>query len=284
MENAEVDFFSNLYVYYYYGSYTKCHENWKEYQISCPFSKLYYICKGECELVIEGKTFHALPGMLFLIPAHTLHSYYHINDNYVEKYWMHFDLKTGDPQALKGLRLPFYVSVPESENIDSQFQTIISLSRQRDTASRLQEKAEILKLISCYIRLAHTDNLMHQSDTNPSPDQKIHYVIEYMNHHLADKICLDELARLLHVHPNYFIRMFKGHMGVPPLAYLNRLRVERAKSLLENTSLPVSDIMHQVGFEDSSTFSSFFKHYTGYNPSQFRKAFSHMQHENNFSI
>lgn len=274
MGTADVDFFSNLYIHYYYGSYTKCGENWKEYHVSCPYSKLYYIRKGECELVIGGKTFHAVPGMLFLIPAHTKHSYYHINDNHVEKYWMHFELKTGDDQALKSLGLPYYVSVPESESLDALFQEIISLSRQMDLSSRMQEKAAILKLVGTYIHFAQTAGYRSLSSGHLSPEKDIHQVIEYMNSHLSSKVTVAELAGLLHLHPNYFIRLFKAHMGVPPLNYWGKLRIERAKSLLENTNLPVSDIMRQVGFDDISAFSRFFKHYTGYNPRQFRKIFS----------
>lgn len=274
MGTADVDFFSNLYVHYYYGSYTKCGESWKEYHISCPFSKLYYIRKGECELVIEGKTFHAVPGMLFLIPAHTRHSYYHINENFIEKYWMHFELKTGDDQVLKSLGLPYFVTVPESEPLDGLFQEIISLSGQMDLSSRMQEKADILKLVGTYIQYAQKTGYRSLPDGHSSPEKDIRQVIEYMNDHLSVKVTVAELAGLLHIHPNYFIRLFKSHMGVPPLNYLSRLRIERAKSLLENTDLQVSDIMREVGFDDISTFSRFFKHYTGYNPRQFRATFS----------
>lgn len=274
MGTANVDFFSNLYIHYYYGSYTKCGENWKEYHVSCPFSKLYYIQKGECELVIEGKTYHALPGMLFMIPAHTQHSYYHISDDHIEKYWMHFELKTGDDQALKSLGLPYYVIVPKSEALDTLFQEIFSLSKQMDPAARMLEKSAVLKLIGIYIRLAQAAGYTSHANSLSSPERDIHQVIEYMNSHLSDRITTSELAGLLHLHPNYFIRLFKAHMGIPPLSYWNRLRIERAKSLLENTALPVSDIMQQVGFEDISTFSRFFKHYTGYNPRQFRKTFT----------
>lgn len=274
MANADTDFFSNLYIHYYYGSYTRCRETWKEYHVSCPYSKLYYIRKGECELVIDGKTYHALPGMLFFIPAHVRHSYYHINDNHVEKYWMHFDLNVGESQTFQSLGLPYFVCVPESEALDGQFQEIISLSRQMDPASRIQEKAAILKLVSSYFQLAQTAGYDAAADAAPSSETDIQRVIQYMNRHLSDKLSVSELAGLLHVHPNYFIRLFKTYMGMPPLRYQNMLRIERAKSLLENTSLPVSEIMHQVGFEDRSTFSRFFRHYTGYNPMQFRKLFS----------
>lgn len=282
MNATNVDFFSNLYVYYYYGSYTKCSHHWKELNITCPFSKLYYIRHGECELVIDGRIYHALPGQCYLIPAHTKHSYYHINDNHIEKYWMHFELKTGDEQALKSLQLPCFVTVPESEtaNLDAQFERIFQLAVYDDTASRLQEKAEILKLISTYIRLAQ-DSGYHAVSGNTAPSEHTFYdVIRYMQEHLSEKVTLQELADLMHVHPNYFIRMFKSYMGVPPLHYVNLLRIERAKSLLENTTLPVSSVMHQLGFDDISTFSSFFKHYTGYNPSAFRKAFSARQFQN----
>jgi AraC-like DNA-binding protein len=49
--------------------------------------------------------------------------------------------------------------------------------------------------------------------------------------------------------------------------------MERAKALLENTSLPISELMLLVGFEDLSSFSNFFKHYSGYNPKVFRRTF-----------
>lgn len=274
MGTSNIDFFSNLYIHYYYGSYTKCGGSWKEYHASCPFAKLYYIKKGECELVIEGKIFHGVPGMLFLIPAHTQHSYYHINTNYIEKYWMHFELKTGDDQALKSLGLPYFVTVPKEEALDGLFSEIISLSRQMDLASRMLEKANILKLVSAYILFAQKEGYHALLEGHTSPEKDIHRVIEYMNSHLASKITVAELAGLLHIHPNYFIRLFKSHMGVPPLNYVSRLRIERAKSLLENTDLPVSHIMQQTGFDEISTFSRFFKHYTGYNPRQFRKTFS----------
>ncbi len=273
MGTSNADFFSNLYLHYYYGSYTRCGENWKEYHINCPFSKLYYIRRGECELVIEGEVFRAVPGMLFLIPAHTKHSYYHINTNYIEKYWMHFELKTGDDQALKSLGLPYYVTVSEKEPLDDLFREIITLSRQMDLASRMQEKAAILKLIGTYIRLSQKAGYTPASPLHSSPEGDILRVIEYMNSHLSSKITVAELAELMHIHPNYFIRLFKTHMGVPPLNYLTKLRVERAKSLLENTSLPISHVMQQVGFDDISSFSRFFRHYTGYNPRQFRKTF-----------
>lgn len=276
MDTSGVDFFSNLYVYYYYGSYTKCTESWKEYDISCPFSKLYYIRRGECELKIDGHIYHALPGQCYLIPAHTKHSYYHINSNYIEKYWMHFELKTGDEQALKGLHLPYLVEVPDEEtaSLEAQFQCVFDLAVKTDSASRLQEKGEILKLVSTYIRIAQASGYHSAPESSARAEKNIPDVIDYMNNHLSEKITVEELAGLLHVHPNYFIRMFKSYMGVPPLNYVNRLRVERAKSLLENTSLPVSAIMERLGFDDISTFSSFFKHYTGYNPSLFRKTFS----------
>lgn len=279
MDTSCVDFFSNLYVYYYYGSYTKCTDVWKEYNITCPFSKLYYIKKGECELMIDGQRYHASAGQCFLIPAHTKHSYYHINNHHIEKYWMHFELKTGDAQALKGLRLPYFVTVPApyAAQMDARFETIFTLAANTDTASRLREKAEILSLISTYIALAQQNGYQSvptSSEAAAASAKTIHDVIDYMNTHLSEKVTVDELAALLHVHPNYFIRMFKAYMGVPPLNYLNRLKVERAKSLLENTTLPVSIIMTGLGFDDISSFSSFFKRYTGYNPRLFRETFS----------
>ncbi len=55
--------------------------------------------------------------------------------------------------------------------------------------------------------------------------------------------------------PRTLIRRFKQHLNETPMAYLQRFRIERAKSLLENTLWTAEDIMQQVGYEDIS-FSS----------------------------
>ena len=59
-------------------------------------------------------------------------------------------------------------------------------------------------------------------------------------------------------------------MGYSPLAYQTRLRIERAKDLLRNTSLRVSEIAAQIGYQNPMYFSSTFKKHTGMTPLEYR--------------
>ena len=80
-----------------------------------------------------------------------------------------------------------------------------------------------------------------------------------------------ELAAVAGMHPNYFIRLFKEKTGTTPAKHITIQRIERAKTLLETTDLPISDIMHSLGFDDISHFSKLFKRYAGYSPRYYRE-------------
>jgi transcriptional regulator GlxA family with amidase domain len=68
-------------------------------------------------------------------------------------------------------------------------------------------------------------------------------------------------------------RRFKAATGTTLIDYLQNLRVEAAKRLLESGPMPVSEVSVSVGYEDASFFSRLFKRRTGLTPSQYRRMF-----------
>jgi transcriptional regulator GlxA family with amidase domain len=62
-------------------------------------------------------------------------------------------------------------------------------------------------------------------------------------------------------------------LGVRPLHYLQDLRIEAAKQLLENSDMQIDEILYEVGYEDLSSFSRLFQQRTGLTPSGYRKRF-----------
>jgi transcriptional regulator GlxA family with amidase domain len=104
-------------------------------------------------------------------------------------------------------------------------------------------------------------------------DAKLAEIQQYLQAHLADAINLEQLAESFAMTPRTLIRRFKQHLDETPMAYLQRLRIERAKSLLENTLLSAEDIMVQVGYEDISSFRKLFVHYTSLTPKAYRQKF-----------
>ena len=59
-------------------------------------------------------------------------------------------------------------------------------------------------------------------------------------------------------------------MGVSPIHYINSLRLNKAKKMLEETNTPISQIMEAIGFYDSAYFSKTFKEYYGCSPKEYR--------------
>jgi AraC-like DNA-binding protein/ligand-binding sensor protein len=93
----------------------------------------------------------------------------------------------------------------------------------------------------------------------------------YIWENYTRKISLREIARASGLSAPYFSTVFKEEMGENLSNYLNRLRVEKAASMLIETDLSLGEISGSCGFEDQSWFSKIFKYYTGISPGKFRE-------------
>ncbi|MDR2759480.1 MAG: PocR ligand-binding domain-containing protein [Spirochaetaceae bacterium] len=93
----------------------------------------------------------------------------------------------------------------------------------------------------------------------------------YIWENYTRKICLQEVADASGLSAPYFSTIFKEEMGENLSNYLNRLRVEKASSMLTETSLPLNEIAGACGFEDQSWFSKIFKTYAGISPGKYRE-------------
>ena len=81
----------------------------------------------------------------------------------------------------------------------------------------------------------------------------------------------DELVKLSGISYSYFKKIFIGKYGCPPVKYITRLRVERAKELLRTKRFTVSEISDMCGFENVYYFSNVFKKITGVSPRNYIK-------------
>lgn len=82
---------------------------------------------------------------------------------------------------------------------------------------------------------------------------------------------LEETAEFVGLSKNYFTRFYSRETGTGFWAYVTRLRIDRAKLLLETSSLPMAEICARVGYDDVSYFSHRFKSLEGMSPRKFRE-------------
>lgn len=107
---------------------------------------------------------------------------------------------------------------------------------------------------------------------NPSASDKavLQRIFSYVDEHLPSELKREEIADLVHFHPAYLSRFFKSRTGTSLSQYIVNRRIEKAKTLLTQSELQVSHIVHRLGYDNPSHFTRTFKQATGYTPSQYR--------------
>jgi len=103
------------------------------------------------------------------------------------------------------------------------------------------------------------------------PEWQQKKLTQYIEEHLAEDVSLSSLAELVHLSPYHFSRAFKQSFNMPPHRYLTNQRIERAKSLLAARKLSVTEIGLDVGFSETSSFTSAFRKVTGETPTDYRR-------------
>lgn len=93
--------------------------------------------------------------------------------------------------------------------------------------------------------------------------------IKYMEDNLARPVGLDDLAREAGLSRHHFCRTFGGAMKMPPMKFLNYLRVQKAKRLLGRNGLNLSSVAMKVGFDNANNMNKWFKVFEGVSPSRY---------------
>jgi len=101
--------------------------------------------------------------------------------------------------------------------------------------------------------------------------QIIDTVIQYMKMNYAQKLSLEELSMMAFLSRNYFCKLFKDCTGMTVFEYAQKIRIEEACRMLNDTDKKVVDIAAEVGYKDIKYFNTVFKKVTGKTPRDFRK-------------
>lgn len=103
-------------------------------------------------------------------------------------------------------------------------------------------------------------------------DRRLRRAVEFIHDNYSRDLPLEEIAEIAYLSEYHFSRLFKQVIGVSPHAYLASIRLERARSMLTETMLPISEIAATVGYQSQSHFTRVFKGATGLTPRAYRDA------------
>lgn len=131
-------------------------------------------------------------------------------------------------------------------------------------------KEEIFFFLLEQLMEEYTDQEAAVAKSEQSTEVKA--ICEYLETHYMKSITLDDLCKLTGLSKYYLLRSFTKQKGISPYSYLETIRIDKAKKLLEQGILPI-DAALQTGFTDQSHFSNFFKKFIGLTPKQYMNIF-----------
>jgi AraC-like DNA-binding protein len=253
-------------------SLTKVNSSWVSTNMVPEINRLYYILEGEGCIKVRGREWFPGPGQLVLMPAGVEQSYSIVREDYTyRKYWCHFSAMVGDIHLFQLLPAPVVVDVKDPARLEAQFNELIRLNKSKELTAPLRIKTILFELLSTFIELAMEQTDEAERFTSATPNvSKMNTILEHIDQHLAMHMTIEELAKLVHFHPNYFLNVFKSMLGVSPIVYINKKRMEKAQQLLLASDQPIAQIAEQFGMEPYY-FSRMFKKLTGLSPSEYRK-------------
>ena len=107
----------------------------------------------------------------------------------------------------------------------------------------------------------------------PEVSTEIKSVCSYIDRHYSEHITLNDLSQLSKMNKYSLLRSFTKYIGITPYRYLETIRINKAKELLELGIEPI-DVAMQTGFVDQSHFTNFFKEFIGLTPRQYKNIFT----------
>ena len=244
--------------------------------------EIMYVITGSCLVDAEDTSVSMKKGELILLDANVRHRLQvekgapcrMLNIEFafcpLDSYLPSFSELVCGSRSLKQLlasALPYFV-LRDSDEI---YVTMKSLIMELDRDDTMESQLVQLLFDQLLIRLSR----LYCEETSKNSGPSVIHVkkaVQYMHQHYDSDIQIKDIASAAKVHPGYLHRIFKSNKGCTISEYLLRIRMEKAKTLLSNTDIQISDIPGYIGINSRQYFAFIFKKYSGLSATSYRNS------------
>ncbi len=224
---------------------------------------LFYVAK-ESETFYLDKEIIAEEGSFIFYRPHEKQEHIYQGDKTAEFYYVHF---IAPPDFdLFGFESSRVYSAKPSPNVRDLFEEILDELQTKQPRYEKICAAKLFTIMGLLGRLAADLNNPHIMYMD-----KISFIVQLMNREFDKNYSLVEYAKMCQMSKFHFLRVFKDITGSSPIEYRNKIRIEHAKELLEDISIPIYEVGTRVGYTSSSYFCDAFKEKVGFSPMQYRQ-------------
>lgn len=251
----------------------------KDHPIKCSDCRLFYLLSGNAEIVIGNQTFSLEKDSLFYCCGGS--EYNLKTSDSVTMIAINFDLSQNHneitekfiPQDITMENIPVFFDYVEDSEILNSHVIISNASYLHHKIGRILSEFSEHKIFYkdiCSAILKEILISIHRNELHKS--SIINEIISYIHENFSKEITNKELAELAGYHEFHLNKLFINYTGTTMHHYILNVRINEAKRLILTSDLPLSQISAQVGFNNNTYFSSYFKKITGLTPLQFKKA------------
>ena len=255
--------------------------------------ELLYLKEGAVRVTVENTVYEGAPGDVFLFRPHQRHTIECLNNFPVIQPHVHFDLQYYANQRdvfvsyvreeemapeerrffRKDIMGQFYPSIPvcihlQNPKIFEEY--LFDLINEYNTPSpvtQVRQQWYFMRLFDLYLTevgyFLHIEG--HTNAESVAARMKL-----YLDNNTSRRVTLEELSDVVHLDKSYIIRLFRQFYQETPVAYQQRVRISRAKSMLLYTNLSITEIASSTGFSSIHDFDRVFRKIDGSTPSAYR--------------
>ena len=261
--------------------------------------ELIYISTGSAVIKVGEQSYEAQTGDLFFLRPLVPHSlmpnpeqpfrqphihfdmFYQDNSEEVYvSYWRldelgrDIQLARDDRFWLSALDIPTKIRVSDPAYVEATMMKIIDRPESADPVDMLRNKATFIELLAYIFSEilddageSYKDDCRNAKDIETALERARGYILD----HISNNLSIESVAQVAGFSKGYLVKLFKLRYKQSPTAMHTSLRMERAKQMLVYSSMSVTAIAHELGFESIHSFSRAFKENCRTSPKQYRQ-------------
>jgi len=247
-------------------NYNQIHINREE---GFPFNQILICTEGTGTLFINNKEYNFKKSQIIFLKRGIPHEYYGTSEC-MDLFWLVFDGNEIDNICEQ---FEFYNSTVTNTNdfdkVLEMFDNIFNVVKKADYYSGFHSSA----LLYTFIIELNRQRVISNKKNEELKNLQLQPIINYIDKNYQYDITLEELSKIAEFSPQYICRLFKECLNTRPFEYITKIRITKAKLLMLDTDLSLSEIHNLVGYKDISYFSAIFKRHEKMSPNDFRNMY-----------
>ncbi len=241
------------------------HHHDKDYQVQLIYG-------GTANIVVNDTHYAVKEGDVVFIPQSASHRFQAGREGMKT---LEVKFSTQDPEMLDILsHIDCYFSAKDKQLFDL-FSRIVDEGLRQAPGYKIMCDALLIESLTVMMRYcsnatpANEQNQLKFPESTTCTSPAIQAANEYIFRHINTNFSIVDLAKGCGYNQDYLYRTIKKAFGISAIQYVNKLRFEQAKRLMEHTDLSLSEIAWNLGFDSIQYFSKFFRQHAGTSPTEY---------------